>query len=133
MTAFVNHLRKTQSYPHLSRKLPYIQTSHSDSCLLSMSMFPISPRSVKKELLYGSIVATASVFLQDQHHHLPTIADLYQSITFESIDTLNRIYENKTSKLNKIINLKKNYLLFWVIMLPFLIRFCTIVSLEYVM
>lgn len=134
MTAFVNTpLRKIKSDPYILNRINPIRISRSDSNLLHMAMIPISPKSIKKELIYGSVMAAASVFLQDQHHHIPTFTDIYQSLTFESIDTLRNLYENDKSKLNKMLRLRKINLFILALLLPYLIRFIIFLSLEFIL
>jgi len=134
MTAFINTpLRKIKSDPYILNRINPIQISRSDSNLLQMAMMPISPKSIKKELIYGSVMAAASVFLQDQHHHIPTFTDIYQSITFESIGTMRSLYENDKSKLNKMLRLRKINLFILALLLPYLIRFIIFLSLEFIL
>ncbi len=134
MTAFINTpLRKIKSDPYILNRINPIQISRSDSNLLQMAMMPISPKSIKKELIYGSVMAAASVFLQDQHHHIPTFTDIYHSITFESIDTMRSLYENDKSKLNKMLRLRKINLFILALLLPYLIRFIIFLSLEFIL
>jgi len=134
MAAFVNTpLRKIKSDPYILNRINPIQISRSDSNLLQMAMMPISPKSIKKELIYGSVMAAASVFLQDQHHHIPTFTDIYQSITFESIGTMRSLYENDKSKLNKMLRLRKINLFILALLLPYLIRFIIFLSLEFIL
>lgn len=134
MAAFINTpLRKIKSDPLLLNKLTPIRISKSDTNLLQMAMIPISPKSIKKELIYGSVMAAASVFLQDQHHHIPTFADIYQSLTFESIDAMRSLYENDKSKLNKMLRLRKINLFIIALLLPYVIRFLMFLSLEFIL
>ena len=134
MTAFINApLRKIKSDPHIFNKLTPIRISRSDTSLLHMAMVPISPKSIKKEIIYGSVMAAASVILQDQHHHIPTFNDIYQSLTFESIDTMRSLYENDKSKLNKMLRLRKINLFIIALLLPYLIRFFMFLSLEFIL
>ena len=52
MAAFINTpLRKIKSDPLLLNKLTPIRISKSDTNLLQMAMMPISPKSIKKELM----------------------------------------------------------------------------------
>lgn len=134
MTAFVNHpLRKIKSDPFLLNKITPIRVSRSESNLLQMSMMPLSPKSIKKELIYGSVMAAASVLLHDQHHHIPTISDIYQSLTFESIDAMRSLYENDKSKLTKMLKLKKIKLFMLAIFIPYFIRFIMFLFLEFIL
>ena len=58
MTAFINTpLRKIKSDPLILNKLTPIRISRSDTNLLHMAMVPISPKSIKKEIIYGSVMA----------------------------------------------------------------------------
>lgn len=134
MTAFINSpLRKIKSDPLILNKLKPIRISRSDSNLLHMAMLPISPKSIKKEIIYGSVMAAASVLLQDQHHHIPTATDIYNSLTFESIGTMRYLYENDKSKLNKMLRLRKFNLFIIALLLPYFIRFFMFLILEYIL
>lgn len=134
MAAFINTpLRKIKSDPLLLNKLTPIRISRSDTSLLHMAMLPISPKSIKKEIIYGSVMAAASVFLQGQHHHIPTFTDIYNSLTFESIDTMRSLYENDKSKLNKMLRLRKINLFILALLLPYFIRFFMFLSLEFIL
>ncbi len=134
MTAFINTpLRKIKSDPLILNKLRPIRISRSDTNLLHMAMVPISPKSIKKEIIYGSVMAAASIILQDQHHHIPTFNDIYQSLTFESIDTMRSLYENDKSKLNKMLRLRKINLFILALLLPYFIRFFMFLSLEFIL
>ncbi len=134
MAAFINTpLRKIKSDSFLLNKIAPIRISRSDTNLLHMSMLPISPKSIKKEIIYGSVMAAASVFLQGQHHHIPTFTDIYNSLTFESIDTMRSLYENDKSKLNKMLRLRKINLFILALVLPYFIRFFMFLILEFIL
>jgi len=84
---------------------------------------------VEKEIVIGTSMALATVVLTGHHHHITTLNELQNTVTYETINTFNTIYFDKESLLSKLVNRKKKVAVV-LILLPFLFRYISFVSTE---
>ena len=97
--------------------------------LLRMSQ-PISPNSVRREVIVGSALALSSAFLLGDHHHVMTFRELGEFVSGSTIDIANSLQQNKISLENRLLRLKKLKAFVFVIVLPVLVRLLTFIGLN---
>ena len=83
----------------------------------------------EKEIIVGTSMALATIILTGHHHHITTLNELQNTITYETINTVNNIYFDKESLLSKLVRRKKKIAIF-LILLPFLFRYISFTGTE---
>tara|TARA_B100001094_G_scaffold182875_1_gene177293 strand:+ start:529 stop:861 length:333 start_codon:yes stop_codon:yes gene_type:complete len=86
---------------------------------------------VEKEIVVGTSMALATILLTGHHHHITTLKDIQNTVTYETINTVNNIYFDKESLLSKLVRRKKKIAIF-LILLPFLFRYISFTGTELV-
>jgi len=85
---------------------------------------------VEKEIVVGTSMALATILLTGHHHHITTLKDVQNTITYETINTINTIHFDKESLLSKLVRRKKRIAVFLII-LPFVFRYISFTGTEY--
>lgn len=88
---------------------------------------PISPKSIRREILIGTAMAVSTFIISGHHHTIPTKSDIESSISSEIINSLTNIYYCENTKSVRAYKLKKKYLFALMISLPFIVRFLSFV------
>ena len=85
---------------------------------------------VEKEIVVGTSMALATILLTGHHHHVTTLTDVQNSITYETINTVSNIYFDNDSIILKLLKRKKKVVVFLILM-PFLFRYLSFTGTEY--
>tara|TARA_B110000305_G_C19349862_1_gene593698 strand:+ start:623 stop:994 length:372 start_codon:yes stop_codon:yes gene_type:complete len=101
------------------------------SCPILYMSEPISPNTIKKEVVVGALMAGATMLLTGQHHHLTTFKELENTISYETINIFTNMQYDKISLYNRVIRLKKNKAFLMLVLIPFVIRMSVFSGLEF--
>lgn len=85
--------------------------------------------SLQKEVAVGSLMAVATVMLSGHHHHLTTFKELESTLTYETINTLSVVHYDRESLISRLTKRKKKAVIM-LILIPFLIRYLSYISVE---
>ena len=83
----------------------------------------------EKEIVIGTSMALATIILTGHHHHITTLNEVQNTLTYETINTINNIYFDKKSLISKLVRKKKKIAVF-LILLPFLFRYISFTGTE---
>jgi hypothetical protein len=89
---------------------------------LRMSNNPISPNSFKKELAVGTALAVTNILVTGHHHSAPSSKELEAALSSETITLFANLYYGNRSTISTALKLKKNYLVMFLFLTPFLVR-----------
>ncbi len=101
------------------------------SCPVLQMSEPISPNTVKKEIIVGTAMAFASILVTGQHHHLTSFKELESTMSYETISVLSEMQYNKKSLFNKMIRLRKNKAFLIMVFIPFVVRMLAFMGIEF--
>ena len=101
------------------------------SCPTLHMSTPISPKTIKKELAVGALMAGATILSSGEHNHLTTFKELENIISYETIGVLSNLEYDRRSKYNRLIKIKKYKAFFMLVILPFLIRYLAFTGIQY--
>tara|TARA_B110000305_G_C19415147_1_gene627580 strand:+ start:1602 stop:1952 length:351 start_codon:yes stop_codon:yes gene_type:complete len=102
------------------------------SCPVLYMSEPISPNTVKKEIIVGTAMAFASILVTGQHHHLTSFKELESTMSYETINILSELQYNKKSLFNRMIRLRKNKALLIILLTPFVVRMLAFIGIEFI-
>ena len=131
-------IRKTVSSPELRTVLP----SSPRRPLLSLApLRPLSPRMVnpksspkktktvlKSELMYATLLGSATAFIFGEHRHLPDMHDLQHAAVAEGIELSRRLWEGDPLLIKRC---KRTVL--WAVLLPLMLRYSWVLVVEHVL
>lgn len=101
------------------------------SCPILHMSEPISPSTIKKEIVVGALMAGASMFINGDHHHITTFKELENTLSYETIGVLTNMQYDKKSINNRLIRLKKNKAFLLLVFIPFIIRMLVYMGIEF--
>jgi hypothetical protein len=101
------------------------------SCPIMHMSDPVSPNTVKKEIMVGTAMAFASILVTGQHHHLTSFKELESTLSYETISILSEMQYDKKSLFNRVVRLGKNKAFLMMVFIPFFIRMFVFTGVEF--
>ena len=100
------------------------------SCPTLLMGEPVSPNTVKKEIMVGTAMAFASILVTGQHHHVTSFKELESTISYETINAISGL--DNGSLLSRVFRLRKNKAFFMMILIPFFVRMLAFSGIEFI-
>ncbi len=101
------------------------------SCPILHMSEPVSPNTVKKELIVGTAMAFASILVTGEHHHLTSFKELENTLSYETINIISNMQYDRKSMLNRVYRLRKNKAFLIMIFIPFVVRMLAFMGIEF--